>query len=963
MNGSPVPLFFRSYYSFMESCLSLEDIVRTAKRLNIRDVILADINGLYGMLFFQQMCLDNGLRPVTACCLKYRGDKVYAVVRNSEGYRNLCNIISIIHKGEHEKLADIILSLPGGLVFFSGQKDILGVLTANDSCETYPLLFVKKDWRSRLANLQDIGLPVFIAGDICCLNDPDMETLKLLRAIKDNTSIYKAELDEDSVSFSRYTSFAGMLDMGWPVSDPGIITRDIDFLYHQGMVFISSSGSAEKLKALVYSNISRRYRNPGVAVYSRIEKELSLIISKGFCDYFLTVHDIVKNRDYYCGRGSAAASIVAYLLFITDIDPVKHNLYFERFLNEAREDPPDIDIDFPWDERDDVLEYIFSRYSEKNCALVSNVISFKDRMAVRETAKVFGMPGDIITQKTRKITYLSSREEIRKDFSDIRWNNILKYAERIRGIPRHLSVHCGGIIITPPRIFDYVPVEMAKKGMPIIQWEKDQAEMGGLVKIDILGNRTLAVIRDTISNLRDVKGIDYEYKTLDVTEDENIKKSFAQGDTIGVFYLESPAIRALQKKVKSGEFEDITIHSSIIRPAANRYINDYIERRMGAPYQSVHPALKEVLSETCEIMVYQEDIEKVCIKLLDFSVRDSALLRKSLSSKAGKKEYWAGIFLERGLEKKIERGILDKVWSMIDSFSGYSFNKPHSASYVMVSFKSGFFKTYYPAFFYASVIENRGGYYRTDTYINQAKRLGINVLKPSVNYTRKQATAMNDNNIMLGWSFIKGIEKMTIEKILEANNSSLFENFRDFYIRMHALLDHSQILMLIFAGTFNEFEDFQNVLGLLMQYLRMKSRQPCEAAEGKHKISDRKILFLEQKHYGFSLSRNPAGFVRGLLKDSYEFSDRIPEHVNREISLLGYYVTAKLTSTRHDRAMAFFSFEDEKGIYDTILFPPGYAEFKEYLFSTDLFVIKGIVREHYGTYSIDVSDITPIIVS
>ncbi len=956
-----IPLFFRSYYSFMESCLSLEDIIKTALRYHIRDIILADINGLYGMLFFQQMCLDRGLKPITACCLRYREDIVYAVVKTSEGYKNLCSIISRVHRGEEPNLSDIILSQPGGLIFLSGRIKVLEILKNADSCEVYSLLFAKKDWYTTLQSLKRLGLPVFPAGDICCESEKDMDILKLLRAIRDNAVLGQVKLDDASVSFSEYMQFAERIKKNTMISDPCLLADKTDFLYRQGMVFISSENSAERLKCLVHANICLRYKNPGQDVYSRIEKELSLIISKGFCDYFLTVHDIVKKRKYYCGRGSAAASIVAYLLFITDVDPIRHNLYFERFLNEAREDPPDIDIDFPWDERDDVLDYIFSRYSLKNCALVSNIITFKDRMAVREVAKVYGIPGDIISQKTKKITYLSSTDEIKSDFRGRRWGNILAYAARIKGIPRYLSVHCGGIIITPPSIWDYVPVEMAKKGMPVIQWEKDQAEMGGLVKIDILGNRTLAVIRDAIKNIKENHGIGFEYQTLDVTEDEKIKESFAMGDSLGVFYLESPAIRALQRKVNSGAFEDITIHSSIIRPAANKYINDYIERRKGALYQSVHPALKEVLHETYEIMVYQEDIEKVCIKLLDFSVRESALLRKSLSSKSGKKEHYARMFFKRGQEKGIQKEALEKIWSMIDSFSGYSFNKPHSASYVMVSFKSGFFKTYYPAYFYAAVIENRGGYYHTETYINHARRLGIKVLKPCVNYRKDFTSALDDASIRLGWRFVKGLETATIRRILEENRKALFSGFRDFYIRMHSELGHSQILLLIFAGVFSEFSDYSEVLRLLIQYLSMKGNMPVHEIPALSKLSERKILQLEEKYYGYSLSRHPVEFIRGILSSSYMFSDAIPSFRNKEISLLGYYVTVKLASTKYKEAMAFFSFEDEKGIFDTVLFPATYAEFKNYLFSTNTFLIKGLVKEHYSTFSIEVSDLTPII--
>lgn len=937
----------------MESSLSLQDIINIALKHNIKDVLLTDINGLYGMLFFQSLCIENGLRPITGCHLKYRNTDLYAIVKNADGYRNLCNIISKVHQNKKNSLMEIIKGHVKGLIFMSGNISVLKALKRSGIHDFHGFIRPDKDWYQNYKCIKEMLGHVFLGADICCGTNNDAGILKMLKAIRNNGRFDEYPLNNTTCSFDRYLECFKRFEN---IDNPRDLLSKINFRYHQSMLFIKNECSEQKLRGMVYGNISKRYKDPGAIVYDRVNKEMDLIIKKGFCDYFLTVHDIIKNRRYYCGRGSAAASIVAYLLYITDIDPIRHDLYFERFLNEARDDPPDIDLDFPWDERDDVLEQIFKKYSCDNCALVSNIITFKERMAIREVSKVFGAGADNIFKKTSRINYSSSKKEIYGALP----HNVKAYAERIIGFPRHIGVHCGGIIVTPPRIYDYVPVEMAKKGMPIIQWEKDQAEMGGLVKIDILGNRTLAVIRDTIDNLKAIKGAVYEYKEMNIVNDKRIKASFAKGASIGVFYLESPAIRQLQKKIGSGEFEDLTVHSSIIRPAANKYINEYIRRKKGGSYKPLHPALNEVLKDTYGIMVYQEDIEKSVINMLGFSLKDSFSLRKSLTSKSPEKKiYYKNMFYEKGALNNIKTGLLDKIWSMIESFAGYSFNKPHSASYVMVSYKSGYFKEYYPAFFYAAVIENRGGYYHTGTYINHAKRLGIKVLKPSVNNCLKKSHACDNNTIRLSLSFIKGISETTITNILHENKKGPFMNMKDFYRRMFNMIDHSQVVLLILSGVFDEFADHCDVLHLLMQYLCLKDRE-IYTEMPLHKLNEKKLYFLENKYYGFSLREHPVAFVRKRLKDQFPFSASIEKHKNKEISLLGFYVTAKLLRTVKNKNMAFLSFEDEQNIYDTVLFPEQYEKLFHFLYATNIFILKGFVKEDHGVFAVELSDITPL---
>ena len=392
-------------------------------------------------------------------------------------------------------------------------------------------------------------------------------------------------------------------------------------------------------------------------IHTRIHDELAVIQSKGFAHSFLVVEEIVRQAPRTCGRGSAAASIVSYCLGITHVDPIRHNLFFERFLNVGRHDPPDIDIDFPWDERDRILDFVFAHYGAERVAMVANHNTLALRAAIREVAKVYGIPSDeisrIVPHLFRHLDFhqVDHRTSLTKGLSAIchsqgladPWPEVLLIAVRVQGRFQRLGLHCGGVVIVPDEIRRYVPVQVAAKGVPMIQWEKDQTEDAGLLKLDLLGNRSLAVIRDAIEAIARNTGCRLDYATWDPLSDAPTQDLIRRGDTIGCFYIESPATRLLLKKLWMGMprerqevadlFEYLVIVSSLVRPAANRYIREFVRRAHGCSYQPLHPRLEEVLKETHGIMVYQEDVTKVAMALAGFNIEDADQLRKVLTKK------------------------------------------------------------------------------------------------------------------------------------------------------------------------------------------------------------------------------------------------------------------------------------------------------------------------------------------
>ena len=407
-------------------------------------------------------------------------------------------------------------------------------------------------------------------------------------------------------------------------------------------------------------------------------------------------------------------------------------------------------MDFPWDERDDVLDYVFKKYGPERIAMVSNHLCFQSRAAMREVGRVFGIPEPEISRVTKRMRgYLELLEPVPdmqknplfRGFSfDPPWDKIVEIALKLEGLPHGMSVHCGGVVIAE-NLKERVPLQGSTKGVNVVQWEKDQTEDAGLVKLDLLGNRSLAVIRDSLKALNSfytgdaVRRPPLDYATLDPLDDPATQKLIASGRTMGIFYIESPATCQLQKKAQVGDFEHIVIHSSIIRPAAHKWINQYVKRLRGEKWVPIDPRLDQILSETFGIMVYQEDVMKVAHDLAGFSIEKADELRRTLSKKhrARKLEELRLKFFIGAGKNNINQESAAKIWEMIQSFAGYSFCKPHSASYAMVSFKSAWLKTYHQPEFLAAVISNQGGYYSAFAYISEARRQGIEVRLPDIN--------------------------------------------------------------------------------------------------------------------------------------------------------------------------------------------------------------------------------------
>ena len=982
-----IPLEVHSHYSLLRGTLSPKHLCDFMVKKGFTQFAIADTNNLYGMIFLYQTALERGLDMIVGATLDdVRKRKAVLLVKDTTGYSNLCRLISQRHA---EEGFDLLKGLTGrleGLVMLTRDRDLL---EAYQSKDVYVSL--QSDSYSLYHWAREKGFPS-VANIPAYMGSPKGHQLhRIMRAINLNTKLSRLP-EAELIPIDHYLhSRSETLDV-LPFAEEAL-DRTMEIAAKcqwrpplDNFIFPDSNDNRDyqELKNRVYLGAQERYGNMTDRIRDRIEHELKTVKEKRFSNYFLIVQDIVKQSPITCGRGSAAASIVAYTLKITHVDPIRHNLFFERFLSPGRKDPPDIDVDFPWDTRDEILQYTFDTYGDSHSAMICNHVTFKARAAIREVAKVYGLTESeigIVTKRLSHLWYVSDPfEELANNplLSDLDlkdpWPEIIRNGFYLAGFPRHLSVHPGGVVLTPQEIRNYVPIQRAPKGVQIIQWEKDQAEDFGLVKIDLLGNRSLAVIRDILADVHEHYGVDIPYWKLNPLEDLRTQELIRTARTMGCFYVESPATRQLLSKMQTGDYENLVIASSIIRPAANKWIREFVRRLHGGDYDPLHPLLDETLKETYGIMVYQEDVTRVAMRLAGFDADEGNELRKVMSKKhkEAKLRDYCEKFVRGARNNGVEDSIIETLWEMIMSFSGYSFCKPHSASYALVSFKSAYLKAHYPAEFIASVMTNLGGYYSTFGYYSEARRLGLKVLLPSINNSEIRHTGLNDW-VQIGFMQLKGIKQSALEYIVaERESNGRFLSFETFLRRMPEL-DQSDVRILIKAGAFDGVEGIEARPRLMWQLYQARASQqrrdkPASLLDLNERdsyyipdtgaYSEKTMLIHEADVLGFLISRHPLSLYAKLLQHlTYVRACDLRKYVGKEIPVIGWLITGKVVHTKNDEPMEFISFEDTTAIYETVFFPEVYRKFCRMLSNARPYLLRGLVEEDFGAISLTVRHI------
>jgi error-prone DNA polymerase len=979
---------------------SLEALAEAALERGMTTLALTDTNGVYGAMDFRRVAGVYGLRPVYGVSLESAGERAVLLPLDERGWATMCRAITARHC-EKDFVVGRRLSVDReGLAILSSDTALLDRVARTTGAEHLYVELVPGRGRERaLAFARAHGLPPVATNAVRFAHPQDHARHRLLAAITANATLstlpHEALAPRDAwlkpaCEMARlYPDCSEALEHAARLADhcrggpPG---GRIVLPEHHG------PDALAELRRLTERGARSRYGRGGSdetlspVVRSRIEHELAIIAFKGFADYFLAVHDVVAHAPTHCGRGSVANSIVSYCLGLTHVDPLQQGLVFERFLNPGRIDPPDADLDFPWDERDHALEYVFRKYGEGRAAMVANHVTFQRRAALREVAKVYGRPAAEIGAVTKRLPWadgaalpelLATHPNFRSLALGGAWPEMARAAEALVGLPRNLSLHPGGVVVVPDALTNYVPVEYAAKeidtgngvlSVPTIQFEKDGTEDAGLVKIDLLGNRSLAVIRDAIAAVQTNAGVAIDYTSCDPADDPATKQVFRTGNTMGVFYTESPASRLLCQKSRSDTFDLLVLNTSIIRPASNRYINTYLARLHGAPYEPPHPVLRDVLAETFGVMVYQEDVVNVCVALAGMDVAEADGVRKALTKKRPMKvlRAYEEQFRAGAAARGVAPQVIDEVWSMILSFSGYSFCKGHSASYIQVALQSGYLRAHYPAEFIAGVLSNQGGYYAPFAYIAEARRMGLEIRPPDVNASAAGYTGCA-RELRIGLMALKGLSAAGLASLTAARASGgPYRSLED--LRRRAALTPGDLRVLIQGGACDAVAggltrpqmmwavDADPHRGVADQgSLRLESAgtaalPPLLEYDAERQLRD------EYAVLGYLASRHPMDLVAETVRAVHAVpATALPAHVGELVTCVGMLTTGKPVHTIKDEPMEFVTFDDGHGLIETVIFPDVYRKVVSLLFGTGPYVMRGRVEESYGAVTLTVT--------
>jgi len=970
---------------------SPEALCAQAVSMGCSSIALTDRNGFYGIPRFLQASHEAGIAPIIGCEAVTPQNRAVLLARDEVGYANISRLLSDLHCRKQFDLVQALAEFRRGVAVLSDDARLVSVLKKDSDEALFVELSPGHTLHRSLALARDLKLPPVATSRAVLLSRDDFHLHRVLRAIHLNTKLSRLKPEETACDSDLLFAPDKMAEF-FPHCPEALentlrvaqlCRSDWDFSRTAFPAFreFGDDSAFRELQRRSHQGALWRYGASDQVVEARLAKELAIIRDKGFSHYFLVVEEISKQSERTCGRGSAAASLVAYCLGITHVDPIRHNLFFERFLNEGRTDPPDIDIDFPWDERDAILDFAFARYGAKRAAMVANHVGFKGRSALREVAKVYGLPDFEIMEMTERISGFWKSDQtaaavaghplFKGEVLSRDWQEIMVTAQRLGGQLRHLSLHCGGLVIVPDEIRKYVPVELSRKGLPLIQWEKDQAEDAGLVKIDILGNRSLAVIRDALAAAREAGGMEIDYASWKPYDDATTCDMLRRGLTIGCFYLESPSIRLLLRKIWSSTappetfaldiFEVLVQASSIIRPAANSFIQEYLARMQGKSWSHLHPLLASVLEETLGIAIYQEQITQIAMELAGFSAYEGDQLRKVITKKHKEKKLadYRKLFFTGGVAKGVPEAVLAAIWEQILSFAGYSFCKPHSASYALLSGKAAFMKAHHPAAFMAAVISNQGGYYSAFAYISESRRLGLSILPPDINASAYRYTGL-EQTLRVGLMQIDGLTRDGAGKLLkEREERGKFTSFQNFLWRVS--LPRADSERLVKAGCFDTLEGMEKRPTLLWELLNFQQQSTGLLFEQSTELPKapaydaKMVLRQEVESLGFLVSRHPLT----LYKDAWMRhrpikASQLIRYSGKWVTMVGWWITTKMVEDKNGRPMEFVSFEDVTAIFDATFFPDVYGRFCRKLSQRRPYLIKGVVEEEFGVAALRV---------
>ncbi|NBV68856.1 MAG: DNA polymerase III subunit alpha [Flavobacteriia bacterium] len=964
-----------SHFSLKYGVHAPEVLVAWAKESGYESVFLADINSTGSVMAFVREAQKLGLHPVVGVELK-NGMQTIAtlIVKNNMGIHEMNLFLSqYLHRAE--SFPQTLPHFNHCWVFYPLEAKISRAMADNEYFQIN--LHQLRNWDIRYQNKIDETRVVLLTPMIFN-GKRDFNTHRLLRAIHHNTLLSKLspqdQADEDARLCSKEAleSLCGHHLKFWHKTLCFFSACEVSFAFgeaakSQNLATYTGSKTADenRLRALCLEGIPYRYPALNKEILERIEKEIAIIAQKDFLSYFLIAWDFTSYARskgfFYVGRGSGANSIVAYLLRITDVDPLELDLYFERFINLYRKSPPDFDIDFSWKDRDKIIEYLFETYP--NAAWLCTYNTFQYRATVRALGKVFGLPKEEIDKISNRNIPVEKMDTLSK--------LVVRYAAYIKDMPSHLSVHSGGIVISEKPIAFFSATFLPPKGFPTTQFSMLEAEDVGLYKFDVLSQRGLGKIRETLDIIaynqpdvyvEDIHNIDAFKK------DPKIRQLLKNSDALGCFYVESPAMRMLMVKLQVQNYIGLVAASSIIRPGVSQsgMMREYILRhRNPERRKEAHPVLLDIMRETYGVMVYQEDVIKVAHYFAGLSLAEADVLRRGMSGKFRSRESFTKVkqaFFENCGQKGYAITLVQAVWDQIESFAGYAFSKGHSASYAVESYQSLYLKAHFPLEYMTATLNNFGGYYRTEMYVHEARKFGAIIEAPCIQ-EGEYACVLIGNRLVLGFVLLEGFEVDVAREILhERRKNGPFRDLDDFLDRVHISLDQVSILIRINA---------MRVFGLSRKALLWKAHYRLHKAPLHSSVNtlfatpvksfvlpafeehSMERVFDQLDLLGFPLC-NPFDLLSDPLPN-HVFARELPTSKTLRMETYGYLVAVKKSKTSKGDFMYFGTFIDIEGnTIDTVHFPEGAR--KHPFQGKGIYHLKGVVTESFDYFCLEVGE-------
>ncbi len=939
-------------YSYNYGLLSPEKLVEQALRYGVQRLVLTDINNTACVPEFIDLCDKSGIRPIPG--IEFRQGQRFrylGIAQNRIGYSNLNQFLDR-HTVDGEAIPVRAPRLDGCFFVYDQlpctpakllEGEYLGV-RPNEVYDKVKVLGAT--YRDRAVIWQPVTL-----------SDPGQFHLhKLLQSIGQNTLLTRVNQDLLARSGDHFIPASRLRACYDPVKE---IRYNTDKLLERCECWSkddnpnltsftdSETEDFQLLSTLAQKGLIERYSRVHKGLRERLRRELDLIARLSLQGYFLLAWDVVRyarDKNYmHVGRGSGANSMVAYCLYITDVDPVELDLYFERFINLYRGTPPDFDIDFNWRDRDDVLRYVYDRHGYDKVAILGAYRRYKGKSLVREIGKALGIDKrdlDVIIRRPAETHLHHPLAE-----------KIFHYGSQFQRFPCGLSMHPGGIVLAGRGLSQYTARQMLPKGFPVTQFDMHHAEAWGFHKLDLLSQRGLGHIQSTVELVKQRRGEDVDIRNMArVKSDLGARELLRRGDCLGCFYIESPAMRGLLQKLGCDDYVGLVAASSIIRPGVARsgMMHEYIRRARGEATLTTSFFGKE-LPDTYGIMVYQEDVMRVVHHFAGFDLYEADMLRRLMTGKSKSHQHLKALksrFFSKSAERGYSSEVISEVWRQVASFSGYAFCKAHSASYAAESFQSLYLKANYPLEFMVSVINNGGGFYDMETYLQEVRNLGAMIQLPCINRSNYGVSLLG-NDLFLGFAHVKNLTRRTMERIASERQSGLFKSMTDFLSRVD--IGASQLDILIRIGAFRCF-------GLTSMELQMQSSQrrrgqihqtalftddtPYQGWVAEEDFGIENDPYLEQLELlGFPLDSAFNGDRVALPKNRI-LATEMSQYPKRIVTMVGYYVVRKPVTTVRGRHMCFAAWYDEAGdFFDTVHFPPVLEKYP--LHYKSLYLLKG----------------------